>query len=179
MLYAGSNRTGGDTFVLSSAGRRRAALPSRTGELQSKQPLQAVQLLRPEGPRVEQPAPEVGYKNDDGDEYTGEKWDAIVREIGKETATLRPGGITTNGPIAGSSVMIQGLKERFRETSGAISDRDHDATVKLVSGVSLDFELAKHEIRRETRTVRQSPRPSLKPARCRRRCRTAPRANDR
>ena len=44
--------------------------------------------------------------NDEGDEYTGEKWDAIVREIGKETATLRPGGITTNGPIAGPSVMI-------------------------------------------------------------------------
>jgi hypothetical protein len=38
-------------------------------------------------------------KNVEGDDYTGEDWLAIIREIGLETAPLRPGGVTPDGPI--------------------------------------------------------------------------------
>jgi hypothetical protein len=56
---------------------------------------------------------------------------------------------------AGPPAVIQDLKQRFREVSGAITDRDHDAAVKEVRELSLDFELTKQEIRRETKTVRK------------------------
>lgn len=35
----------------------------------------------------------------EGDDYTGEEWSVILREIGQETAALRPGGATADGPI--------------------------------------------------------------------------------
>jgi hypothetical protein len=37
--------------------------------------------------------------NLEGDDYTGEEWETIVKKIGEETAALRPGGVTIDGPI--------------------------------------------------------------------------------
>jgi hypothetical protein len=54
---------------------------------------------------------------------------------------------------AGPPAVVEGLKERFRHVSDAIGERDHDSAIKEVGELSLDFERAKHELRREARTV--------------------------
>lgn len=74
----------------------------------------------------------------------------------------------------GPSALVEGLKQRFRQASDAIAERDDDSAVKEIAELSLDFERTKRELRREARTVSrvldmvqaQSPGPlSIAPAR--------------
>jgi hypothetical protein len=37
--------------------------------------------------------------NLEGDDYTGEQWPTILGEIGRETAAVRPGGVSADGPV--------------------------------------------------------------------------------
>jgi hypothetical protein len=56
---------------------------------------------------------------------------------------------------AGPPALAEGFKERFRRVSDAIAERDHDAAVKEVAELSLDFEMTKQAVRREALTVRK------------------------
>jgi hypothetical protein len=67
------------------------------------------------------------------------------REIQKQAELVAAEG--------GAPALVEGLKERFRRVSDAIDERDHDATVKEVTELALDFERTKRELRREARTV--------------------------
>jgi hypothetical protein len=67
------------------------------------------------------------------------------REIQKQAELMAAEG--------GAPALVEGFKERFRQVSDAIDERDHDATVKEVTELALDFERTKQELRREARTV--------------------------